>query len=92
MQPTLVSVAWHLAWINLELDWEIPGKSINDFILGAFDDEYLSELPPESDWSDWFPPPARLTEWELDDLSDWVEIEAEKHDLISDPDFYPKTG
>ena len=91
MQLALVSVAWHLAWIDLELDWEFPGKSIDDFYLGAFDDECLSELPPESDWSDWFPPPARLTEWELDDLSDWVEIEAEKHDLSPDPDYYPKT-
>lgn len=59
---------------------------IEDFTLGPFDAERLGEVPPESNWSDWFPPPPRLTEWELDELADRVDVEAEKHDL--NPDAY----
>jgi hypothetical protein len=71
-------------------------KSLEDFTLGKFDEEYLGDNPPESDryvpvgdWSDWFPPPPRMAEEELEKLTDWVEIEAEKHDLEPDPDTYP---
>ena len=60
---------------SAEVDEE-PRLTINDFILGAFDAECLGEHPPESDWSDWFPPPPRITEWELEVLTDWAEIEA----------------
>ncbi len=65
------------------------GLTIEDFILGPFDTECLGEQPPESNWSDWFSPPPRLTEWELDVLTDWAEVEAEKHDLNPDPETYP---
>jgi hypothetical protein len=30
-----------------------------------------------------------MSDWELVELSDWVELEATKHDLIPDPDSYP---
>ncbi|NPV78224.1 MAG: hypothetical protein HPY59_17850 [Anaerolineae bacterium] len=68
---------------------ECSKKSLEEFTLGKFDEEYLGDNPPESDWIDWFPPPPRMTEEELDVLTDWVEIEAEKHDLEPDPDTYP---
>ena len=68
---------------------ECSKKSLEDFTLGKFDEEYLGDNPPESDWSDWFPPPPRMAEEELEKLTDWVEIEAEKHDLEPDPDTYP---
>jgi hypothetical protein len=58
-----------------------PGLSLEDFLLGAFDEQCLSETPPESDWSDWFPPPLQMTEMELYKLADWAEIEAEKYEL-----------
>jgi hypothetical protein len=90
------AVYWRLAYSEVEEDYEEPGLTIDDFILGPFDRERFSEHPPESDqyvlgrdWSDWFPPPPRLSECELYDLTDWVEIEAEKHDLLPDPDTYP---
>ena len=67
------------------------GLKLDDFILGNFDEECLGIHPPESDWSDWFPPPERLTDWELCVLTDWAEIEAQKHDLIPDPDTFPLT-
>jgi len=68
---------------------ECSKKSLEEFTLGKFDEEYLGDNPPESDWSDWFPPPPRMTEEELEKLTDWVEIEAEKHNLEPDPDTYP---
>ena len=68
---------------------ECSKKSLEEFTLGKFDEEYLGDNPPESDWSDWFPPPPRMAEEELDVLIDWVEIEEEKHDLEPDPDTYP---
>jgi hypothetical protein len=75
---------------------ECSNKSLEDFTLSKFDEEYQGGNPPESDryvpegdWSDWFPPPPRMTEEELDVLTDWVEIEAEKHNLEPDPDTYP---
>ncbi len=40
-----------------------PELRLDDFLLGAFDEQNLGETPPESDWSDWFPPPPRMTEW-----------------------------
>jgi hypothetical protein len=52
--------------------------NLDDFLLAAFNEQSLGETPPESDLSDWFPPPPRMTEWELYELTDWVEIEAEK--------------
>ncbi len=60
---------------------EEPKLKTNDFIMGPFDAEYLGEHPPESDWSNWFPSPPRMTEGELEVLTDWVEVEAEKHEL-----------
>ncbi len=65
---------------------------IEDFMLGRFDEECLSDDPPESDWSDWFPPPPRLTWDEFGLLTEWVEAEADKHDLWPDPDQYPFTN
>jgi len=89
------AVYWRLAYLEIEEDYEEPGLTIDDFMPAPFDRERFSEYPPESDWnipvgdwSDWFPPPPRLTEWELYDLTDWVEIEAAKHDLLPDPDTY----
>ncbi|MDD5369322.1 MAG: hypothetical protein PHQ40_09560 [Anaerolineaceae bacterium] len=81
-------VYWSLANPEVEETWAESRLTLDDFILGPFDAECLGERPPESDWSDWFPPPQRMTEWELEILTDWVEIEAEKHDLIPDPDTY----
>jgi hypothetical protein len=49
---------------------ECSKKSLEDFILGKFDDECLGDNPPESDWNDWFPPPPRMTEEELDVLGE----------------------
>ena len=69
-----------------------PHRSVDDFCLGFFDETCLREYPPESDWSDWFPPPPRLTDWELCDLADWAEIEAAKHNLFPDPETYPLAG
>jgi len=86
---TQKDVNWELVQVEIALIDECSKKSLEDFILGKFDEEYLGDNPPESDWIDWFPPPSRMTEEELDVLTDWVEIEAEKHDLFPDPDTYP---
>ncbi len=64
-------------------------SNVEDFTLGPFDDERLGETPPESDWSDWFPPPPRMTDWELDELTDRVEVESAKNNLNPGPDSYP---
>jgi hypothetical protein len=45
------------------------GLKVNDFILGRFDEKCLGENPPEDEWGDWFPPPPRLTEWKLCELT-----------------------
>ena len=71
-------VSWELTGDDLRKPEIRFGLSLDDFLLGAFDEQSLGEIPPESDWSDWFPPPKRMTEWELYELTDWVEIEAEK--------------
>jgi hypothetical protein len=68
---------------------ECLGMVLEDFLLGKFDEEHLGDNPPESNWFDWFPPPPRMTEGELDKFTDWVEVEAETHDLDPDPDTYP---
>ena len=78
MQNTQHDVIWRLAYTNIEPPEKCSGMNIEDFTLGNFDVECLGDTPPESDWSDWFPPPPRLTEWELCELTDWVEIEAQK--------------
>ena len=83
------AVYWKLAYTETEEDCQEPSLNITDFILGRFDGEGLGEVPPESDWSDWFPPPPLMTDWELDDLADWVELVASRHDLVSDRDKYP---
>ena len=83
------AVYWKLAYTETEEDCQEPSLNITDFILGRFDAERLGEAPPESDWRDWFPPPPPMTDWELDDLADWVELVASRHDLVSDPDKYP---
>ena len=90
------AVYWSLTYPEVEETWAESRLTLDDFILGLFDAECLGEWPPESDWyvpagdwSDWFPPPPRLSDWELDELSDWVELEAAKHDLSPDPDTYP---
>ena len=83
------AVYWRLADPDTEEVCTETLVAIADFILGSFDAECLGEHPPESDWSDWFPPPPRMTDWELEVLTDWVEIEAEKRDLNPDPDTYP---
>ena len=85
------AVYWRLATQETEEVCEESDLTIAGFILGPFDRECLGEESPESDWSDWFPPPERLTDWELCELTDWAEIEAQKHDLIPDPDTYPLT-
>jgi len=91
MQNTQQDVIWRLAYTNIEPPEKSSGMTIEDFTLGKFDEECLGDTPPEPDWSDWFPPPPRLTEWELCELTDWVEIEASKKNLIPDPDTYPLT-
>jgi len=87
---------FELARTEIALIDECSKKPLEDFILGKFDQEYLGDNPPESDryvpegdWVDWFPPSPRMTEEELEKLTDWVEIEAEKHNLEPDPDTYP---
>ncbi len=72
---------WCLATPEVEGVWAESRLTSDDFMLGPFDAERLGERPPESDWGDWFPPPPRMSDWELGELSDWVELEAEKHDL-----------
>lgn len=92
-----------LNWLLLYMDEvERAGPSqemhVEDFMLGRFDEEYLSADPPESDrhipvgdWSDWFPPPPGLTNEDLDVLTGWVEAEADKRSLWADPDQYPQS-
>jgi len=89
-------VNWELVQAEIALIDGYSKKSLEDFILGKFDEACLGDSPPESDryvpegdWIDWFPPTPRMTEEELDVLTDWVEIEAEKHNLEPDPDTYP---
>ena len=89
LYETQKDVNWELVQAEIALIDDCCKKSLEDFILGKFDEECLGDSPPESDWNDWFPPPPRMTEEELDVLTDWVEIEAEKHDLEPDPDTYP---
>ena len=89
LYETQKDVNWELVQAEIALIDERCKKSLEDFILGKFDEECLGDSPPESDWNDWFPPPPRMTEEELDVLTDWVEIEAEKHNLEPDPDTYP---
>ena len=71
-------VSWELTGDDLRKPEIRPGLSLDDFLLGKFNELSLGETPPESDWSDWFPPPPRMTERELYELTDWAEIEAEK--------------
>ena len=82
-------VNWELVQTEIARIDECSKISMEDFILGKFDEECLGDNPPESDWIDWFPPPPCMTEEGLDVLTDWVEIEAEKHDLEPGPDTYP---
>jgi len=96
LYETQKDVNWERVQAEIALIDDCCKKSLEDFILGKFDEECLGDSPPESDryvpegdWIDWFPPPPRMTEEELDALTDWVEIEAEKHNLEPDPDTYP---
>ena len=89
LYETQKDVNWERVQTEIALIDDCCKKSLEDFILGKFDEEYLGDNPPESDWNDWFPPPPRMTGEELEKLTDWVEIEAEKHDLEPDPDTYP---
>ena len=88
LYETQKDVNWERVQAEIALIDDCCKKSLEDFILGKFDEECLGDSPPESDWNDWFPPPPRMTEEELDVLTNWVEIEAEKHDLEPDPDTY----
>jgi hypothetical protein len=67
---TQKDVNWVLVQAEIALIDECCKKSLEDFILGKFDDECLGDNPPESDWNDWFPPPPRMTEEELDVLGE----------------------
>jgi hypothetical protein len=85
-----------VASISMEQVAISPHWTAEDFSLGSFDKDCLGETPPEPDrsspdwgWSKWFPPPPPLTEEELCDLTDWVEIEAAKHDPFPRTDTYP---
>lgn len=89
LYETQKDVNWERFQAEIALIDDCCKKSLEDFILGKFDEECLGDSPPESDWNDWFPPPPRMTDEELDVLTDWFEIEAEKHDLEPDPDTYP---
>jgi len=89
LYETQKDVNWERVQAEIALIDDCCKKSLEDFILGKFDEECLGDSPPESDWNDWFPPPPRMTEEELDVLTDWVEIEAEKHDLEPGSDTYP---
>lgn len=82
-------LVWPMCMDEIEHGAPPQEMRIEDFLLGRFDEEYLSDDPPESDWSEWFPPPPRMTWEELGLLAQWVEIEADKHDLWPDPDQYP---
>jgi hypothetical protein len=85
------TIYWRLATQEIEEVCEEPRLTIADFMLGPFDKECLGEDPPESDWSDWFPPPLRMTDEEMEELSNWVEIEASKKGLFPSPVNYPLT-
>lgn len=63
---------------------------VENFTLGSFEEERLGEKPPESDWSDWFPPQPSMTDWELDEFKDWVDVESAKHILSPDSGFNPQ--
>jgi hypothetical protein len=82
------TVYWSLAYPEVEETFEETDLTIDDFILGPFDTECLSEYPPESDWSDWFPPPQRIMDWELYELADWAEIQIGKQEITLNPDHY----
>jgi hypothetical protein len=82
------TVYWQLANPQIEEVCREPRHDITDFILGTFYEDSLGEKPPGTDWIDWFPPPPRMTDWELYELTDWVEFEAANHDLNTDRDTY----
>ena len=67
---TQKDVNWVLVQAEIALIDDCCKKSLEDFILGKFDDECLGDNPPESDWNDWFPPPPRMKEEELDVLGE----------------------
>jgi len=83
------AVYWQLATLETEEVCQESKLDISDFMLGSMDTEALGEEPPEYSWIDWFPPPRRMMDWELGEITDWVEIEAAKHDLIQKPDISP---
>lgn len=80
---------WPLCMEEIEHGGPSRTAGIEDFLLGRFDEECLSDDPPESDWSDWFPPPPRLNWDELGLLAEWVDEQADRHDLWPDPELYP---
>ena len=80
---------WPLCFEEIEHGGPRQAGGIEDFLLGRFDEECLSDDPPESDWSDWFPPPPQLSWDELGLLAEWVDAQADKHSLWPDPEQYP---
>lgn len=82
---------WPLCIEEIEHSGPLQAAGIEDFMLGWFDEECLGDDPPESDWSDWCPPPPSLSWNEVALLAEWVEAEVDKHDLWPDPDLYPIT-
>jgi len=80
---------WPLCMEEIEHGGPPRTAGIEDFLLGRFDEECLSDDPPESDWSDWFPPPPRLSWDELGMLAEWVDEQADRHNLWPDPEQYP---
>ena len=88
MESHLVILRWRPAqpWVG-EFEPKTPWKKV-DFLLGKFDENCLGDTPPESDWSDWFPPPPMMSECEFEALLEWVEVETRKLNLRPDPGAY----
>lgn len=82
---------WPLCIEEIEHGGSLQVVGVEDFVLGRFDEECLSDDPPESDWSDWFPPPPKLNWDELGLLAEWVDEQADRHDLWPNPELYPMT-
>jgi len=52
LYETQKDVNWERVQAEIALIDDCCKKSLEDFILGKFDEECLGDSPPESDWND----------------------------------------
>ena len=72
LYETQKDVNWERVQAEIALIDDCCKKSLEDFILGKFDEECLGDSPPKSYWNDWFPPQPRMTKEELDGLRSFL--------------------